>query len=166
MKTVEYSLDIYSSIDSITDNLLEHDREDVAETLEDDFGIDFYPMDTNPENRVQMESANSYMRASFGISSVLADKYSGPQDSFFHRRSEDFEEFLEELGYAESGHNTEHLIQYANLYESIAEEEGIELGISTNLLVLEKKSAIREEVADALDEFDEKLQKSEAEKLA
>lgn len=166
MRTAEYSLDIHSSIDSIADNLLEQDREDVAETLEAEFGIDFYPMDRNPENRFQMESANSYMRASFGISSILADEYSGPQDSFFHRRSEDFEEFLEELGYAESGHNTEHLIQYANLYENIAEEEEIELGISTNLLVLEKKRTIREKVAEALKEFDEKLQTSETEKLA
>jgi len=162
----EYSLDVYSKVDSITGNLLEQYREEMGEILEAELGIDFHPMDTDPGSRFQMESANRYMRASFGISSVLADEYSGPQDKFFQRRADDFEGFLRKHESGQSGHTTEQLIQYANLYETIAEEEDIDLDINPDLLAIEKKRSIKEKVTDALEEFDEKLRRSETEKLA
>ena len=162
----EYSRDVYSFVESIAGKILEEDAENLSECLEEEFGIEFYPLETEPETSFHMASANKYMRASFGISSFLAEEYIDSQDTFFERRVEDFAGFEEDFSKGGSGHTTENLIQYANLYNRIADEEGIELDVNPETLVLRNKSTMKDEIAEMLREFDSELQASEVERLA
>ena len=81
MSTVDYFLQVYSAVDSIAGELFEHSDE-VGKQLEEEFGIDFYPLETEPGNKFEKDTANEYLRTGFGISSLLAEQYVKPQGNF------------------------------------------------------------------------------------
>ncbi len=153
---VDYTLNIYSSVDSIARHLLEFSEDEMHERLETEFDMDFYPLETDPSHDLEKNSANEYMRASFNISSLLAQGYNAQEDLFFEERSEDFQGFAQELGDFGKGYKSEHLIQYVNLYSAIVEEEALEIEIDPSSIVLqnlgEKKQTVEEMLSGIEDE--------------
>lgn len=157
MSSVDYSLEVYAAVESIAGELVDESDEEMAEQLEEEFGIDFYPLETDPDNKFEKDTANEYMRAGFGISSLLADRYVDPQDTFFQNRSDDFQGFEEELGERGNQFLTDHMMQYVNLYSSIADEEDVEVSHGSTSIALMDKSAKREAVLQVLGELEEGL---------
>lgn len=154
MSTVDYSLEIYSVVESIAGELFEEDRE-VEERLEEDFGIDFYPLEKDPETKFEKDTANEYLRAGFGISSLIAEDYIKPQETFFQNRADDFRDFERGLGDHGNQVLTEHLVQYANLYSEIADEEGVDVTHDDVSIALMDKSKKKEAVLQILGELEE-----------
>ena len=155
MSVVDYSLEVYAAVESVAGELMDESEAELAEELEEEFGIDFYPLETDPINDFEKDAANEYMKAGFGISSLLADRYVEPQDTFFQNRSDDFRGFEEELGKSGNKFLTDHMMQYVNLYSSIADEEGIEVSYDSASIALMNKSAKREAVLQVLGELEE-----------
>ncbi|NMJ76801.1 hypothetical protein GLU64_00090 [Nanohaloarchaea archaeon] len=157
----EYARDLYSATQTVTEPLLD-ESVDIEEELSTEFGIDFYPLEAGVEPRV-----HQYFRTSHALSYLLADKYSSMDDSldytdidFFDRRKEDFEGFESEFTGSVTNNvslSQRHLIQYANLYSKVCQEEGIEpsyTGImfpSPRVDVFEQQDAVLEILED-LDE--------------
>lgn len=156
MSTVDYSLEVYSAVNSIAGELF-GGEDGIEEQLEEEFGIDFYPLEDEPSNDFEKNTANEYLRAGFGISSLLAEEYVEPQDTFFGNRVQDFRDFEEELGDDGNQVLTDHLFQYVNLYGGIAEEEGVEVSYSTAPLALMEKSEKKGAVLQVLGELEEGL---------
>lgn len=162
MSTVDYSLEVYSAVDSIAGELMD-ESENLDEELEEEFGIGFYPLEDEPRNDFEKNTANEYLRAGFGISSLLAEQYVELQDTFFLNRADDFREFEEELGDYGNQVLTDHLVQYVSLYSGVAEEEGVEVSHSTESLALMDKSGKKEAVLKTLGELEEGLLEGRAE---
>lgn len=154
---LDYSLELYSSIDSISRHLLEFSEEQMQERLETEFDIYFYPLEKDPDHDLEKNSANEYMRAGFGISSLIAVEYLQADEVFFQERSQDFTEFYRELGDYGSGHESKHLTQYVNLYKAIAEAEGIYLDPDPSSIILQNLEEKKETVLEMFDEFEKKL---------
>lgn len=157
MKGVDYSRIIYSSVDSIARNILEVSEDEMEEILEGQFDMDFYPLETDPNHELEGNSANKYMRAGFNISSLLAEGYSDSDGVFFDKRSNDFHGFSQELGDYGSGFKANHLIQYANLYSEIAEQESLDINDPSSTIVLQDLEMKRDTVQEFLSEIERKL---------
>jgi hypothetical protein len=167
MSVVDYSLEVYSAVDSIAEELFENSGDRMAERLEEEFGIDFYPLETEPRNDFEKDTANEYLRTSFGISSLLAKEYDEPQDMFFQNRAEDFRGFEQELGDHGNQILTEHLVQFVNLYSAVAEEEEVHVSYTTESIALMDKSGKKDAVLEILDELEDRvLEESEKSRLA
>ena len=162
MSSVEYSQDVYSSVESIARNCLDISEEEMESLIQEEFDIDFYSLETDSIYQTNADSVNKYMRAGFNISSLLADEYSGSDDVFFQERSDDFREFSQELGRFGNGFNSKHFIQYVNLYSEIAIEEDLNPEVSTSEVVLqnfeEKRQTVREFLSEVEREFSNKLE--------
>lgn len=157
MGCVEYSQDVYSSVEFIARNVLDISEDEMETLLQEEFDLDFYPLETDSRHELEADSANEYMRAGFNISSLLAEEYSGSGDTFFQERSDDFREFSQELGDFGRGFNSKHLVQYINLYSEIAIKEDLNPEVSTSQVVLknleEKKQTVREFLSEVEREF-------------
>ncbi len=147
----EYQRQIYDFVDEITRGLTGEDRETLSDELEQEYGIDFYPV-IDPCN-----SGNDYMRTSFGLSGFLADYYSRPQDPFFDERNEDFTAFIEELGEWKTGYGKPHLVQYARLYSEIADEEGLDFDHPVDVLILKSTEEAREHVWEMFNDLSSQI---------
>lgn len=148
---IDFQREVHRYIDEISTGLLDSDKEDISEALEENYGIDFYPI----EERFQ--SGNKYTRASFGLSGILAQNYSSPNRTFFDNQEENFTEFIEEIGSFGSGYDTKHLIQYARLYSEIADEEDIEFDHPVDTLLLKDAEEARDSTLTMFEDLSEKL---------
>ncbi|WP_414838065.1 hypothetical protein ACK3SF_01545 [Candidatus Nanosalina sp. VS9-1] len=146
-----YQREIYRYVEDITEGLMDTAQEDISQQLEQQYGLNFYPIDKD------FESGNKYMRASFGLSGLLSRKYSRPNDTFFDNREETFREFIEELGRFGTGYEKTHLIQYAQLYSEIADIEDIEFDHPVETLVLQDLDEARGTVREMFDDLAEKF---------
>ena len=72
-----YQQEIYRYVEETREGLLEQERSEISNQLEQEYGIDFYPIEQD------FEKGNEYMRANFGLSGLLAEKYSRSRDTFF-----------------------------------------------------------------------------------
>lgn len=143
----QYERQIYKFVDEIARGLTEADIGSLSDQLEEEYRIDFYPV------KDPSESGNCYMRASFGLSGLLADTYSRPQDPFFDNRGEDFAGFIEKLGSRRDGYEKPHLVQYARLYSEIADEEGLEFDHPVDTLILKDAEEARKDVWQMFNEL-------------
>lgn len=154
MQTVDYSMNIYSMVDSISKGLRDVSEQELSRELEEEFDIGFYPLETNPESKFEKDTANEYLRAGFAISAMLAEEYDRPEDTFFEERSKDFREFEKELGEYGNSVLSDHLVQYTSLYGEIAEEGEIQLSHSLPEVALMNKSEKEEAVLEILGEME------------
>lgn len=146
-----YQREIYRYVEEITEGLLEQERSEISNQLEQEYGIDFYPIEQD------FEKGNEYMRASFGLSGLLAEKYSSSRDTFFENREENFREFIDELGEIGNGYEKTHLIQYARLYSEVAGEEKVQFNHPVETLLLQDLGEARGTVRHMFDDLTGKL---------
>ena len=146
-----FQREVYRDIEEIAEGLLDESTEKLSEALNQEYGVTGYPIETD------FESGNDYMRAGFGLSGLLAQEYSSPDDMFFDNRDDDFREFIQDIGSFESGYEKTHLVQYAQLYSGIAEEEGLEKDYPVETLIIRDLDEIRVSVKDMLDDLAEEV---------
>ncbi|MFB6144583.1 MAG: hypothetical protein ABEJ98_04705 [Candidatus Nanohaloarchaea archaeon] len=140
--------EFYEDIETVAEGFLEEDgnSESIAELLEDEFREISYPVR-------KYESSTEHVRTSFGLSFLVAERFSEISDReyFFDERAEDFREFYENVRINSQNYGKNELIQFANLYSTLAEEEGLEPEYSTESLVLQDKSQVESSVKELLD---------------
>jgi|GEM_PF-1984343 len=149
---LQFKRDIYIYVKEITGSLTEGDEQDMSERLEEEYGLEMYPI--NIDDAV---SSLDYINAGFALSSLLAGEYSTPQGIFFSKREEGFREMIEEKEDDERRYKKPELIQHARLYSKIADEEDIQLDYSPEQLLLKNLDEVRGSVRAMLQDFNEGL---------
>lgn len=157
MPDAVYACNTYSSVNSIALELMDFSEKELSEVLEQEFDINFYPLESEPANKLERDSINEYMKTGFGLSALLAENYRGPQDSFFMNREKNFRDFEEELGDYGNTFKGKHYIQYVNLYGEIMDEKDFEQGVTSNQMVLMNNSEKQEAALELLQDFEQKL---------
>ncbi len=158
----EYARDLYSATQAVTGSILD-ESVNIEEELSAEFGIDFYPLEAGVEDT----ATRQYFRASHALSYLVADKYSSMDDSldyteieFFNGRKDNFERFesnFESTPPDAWNLSVKHLIQYANLYSKVCQEEGIEPSHLGSRVVIMEKSEQKDAVLEILEDLDEGL---------
>ena len=149
--TRDFQREVHRYVEEISASLLDSGKEQISQALEENYGIDFYPIEDD------FESGNKYTRASFGLSGLLAQNYSRPNGTFFENQEENFEEFIDELGNFGSGYDTKHFIQYARLYSEIADEEDVEFDHPVDTLLIKSAEEARESTLAMFKDLSEKF---------
>ncbi len=104
--------------------------------------------------RIQLTSTSGPVSESRRFSRSSTSSLRG---TFFQKRSQDFRDFEKELGDHGNQVLTEHLVQYANLYSEIADEEDVEVSHDDVSIALMDKSGKRKAVLQILGELEEEV---------
>lgn len=155
METKSFLRGFYKDVETVAEGYLSnHDVgvDEINSILEQEFADISYPVDAS-------ESGREHVKTSFGLSSLVAEELSQCTENsyFFKERADDFREFYSDFGLSSQGYGKNELVQFANLYSALAEEESFEVNnYSPETLILQDRESVAEAVSELLGELAEK----------
>ncbi|MFB6182577.1 MAG: hypothetical protein ABEI78_00790 [Candidatus Nanohaloarchaea archaeon] len=142
--TKDYAENLYSEVKDVSEKLIDEGK------VNEDY-IDF---DEEHEN------LNDFLSGIFNISEDVAEfYYNETGELFFEERMNDFADIQEEL---EIGNNMkkQYYFQLGNLYNMVAEKEGVSVSSFSPKVIAETKSDVRDKVEDLLTGLNDELEES------
>lgn len=148
-----YPQDVYEDTYSISTSLV--GTGDINSTVQHDLEIGAHHI-----GEKAYESGSKCFRAAMALSYAVAGYYKEDDRDFFDLKQDNFEEFVDDFSGGKGSRNDlngAHLVQYADLYSRVCEEEGVEPSQTGSGVALMSNPEKQDAVLEILEDLDEEL---------